>query len=128
MSRQRVQKIGEEIKREISTIIREELKDPRVAAEVISITGVEVSGDLSYAKIFISIYGKDVEPEKTLGVFKKSAGFLRTELGKRIRIRHIPELLFQLDKSMEYGDHINKILKNLDIDEDKTTDKDTDEQ
>ena len=126
MSKQRVQKIGEEIKKELSAIIREELKDPRVAAEVISVTGVEVSGDLSYAKVFVSIYGKDVDEEKTLKVFKKSAGFLRTELGKRIRIRHIPELLFQLDKSMEYGDHINKILKDLDLDDNKDEDKDAD--
>lgn len=119
MTRQRIHKIGEEIKREISDIISKELKDPRLKVGVISITGVDVSGDLSFAKIFVSVYGKDVDAEKVLETLKKSAGFIRTELGRRIKIRHIPELIFQLDTSMAYGDHINKILKDLSPQEEK---------
>ncbi len=119
MTRQRIHKIGEEIKREISDIIAKELKDPRIKGGVISITGVDVSGDLSFAKIFVSVYGKDVDGKKVLETLKKSSGFIRTELGRRIKIRHIPELIFQLDTSMEYGDHINKILKDLNVKEEK---------
>ena len=119
MPKQRINKIGEEIKRELSDIISKEMKDPRMKSGVISITGVDVSGDLSYAKIFVSIYGKEVDASKIMDLMKKSSGFMRTELGKRIRIRHIPELIFQQDTSMEYGDHINKLLKGLDIKEDK---------
>lgn len=119
MPKQRINKIGEEIKRELSDIISKEMKDPRMKSGVISITGVDVSGDLSYAKIFVSIYGKEVDAPKIMDLMKKSSGFMRTELGKRIRIRHIPELIFQQDTSMEYGDHINKLLKGLDIKEDK---------
>ena len=119
MPKQRINKIGEEIKRELSDIISKEMKDPRMKSGVISITGVDVSGDLSYAKIFVSIYGKEVDASKIMDLMKKGSGFMRTELGKRIRIRHIPELIFQQDTSMEYGDHINKLLKDLDIKEDK---------
>ncbi len=114
MSKQRIHKIGEEIKRELSDIISKDIKDPRIKTGVISITGVEVSGDLSYAKVFVSIYGKDVDAGKVMDIMKKSSGFMRSELGKHIRIRHIPELIFQQDTSMAYGDHINKILKGLD--------------
>lgn len=114
MSKQRIHKIGEEIKRELSDIISKDIKDPRIKTGVISITGVEVSGDLSYAKVFVSIYGKDVDAGKVMDIMKKSSGFMRSELGKRIRIRHIPELIFQQDTSMAYGDRINKILKGLD--------------
>ena len=115
MSKQRIQKIGEEIKREISDILSSKMKDPRIRTGVISVTGVDVSGDLSYAKIFVSIYGKNVDKNAVMDIMKKSAGFMRSELGKRIRIRHIPELIFQQDTSMEYGDHINKLLKDLEI-------------
>ncbi len=116
MPKQRVHKVSEEIKREISNIIRE-LKDPRIAVGMVSITGVEATGDLSYAKIFISIFGEEVNSDEILNILQKGAGFIRSELAKRIRIRHIPELIFQLDKSMEYGDHINKILKDLNVTE-----------
>ncbi len=119
MSKQRIIKIGEEIKREISDILSKDMKDPRIKSGVISVTGVDVSGDLSFAKIFLSIYGKDVDKGQVMEIMKKSSGFMRSELGKRIRIRHIPELIFQLDTSLEYGDHINKILKDLDIPEEK---------
>ncbi len=115
MSKQRNYRVAEEIKREVSDIIKTEVKDPRLSVGVISITGVKMTGDLSYAQISLSIYAKDQDTDVTeiLEIVRKSAGFIRMELGKRIRIRHIPQLLFQLDTSMEYGDHINKILKSL---------------
>ncbi len=115
MSKKRNYRVAEEIKREISAIIKTEVKDPRLTAGVISITGVKMTGDLSYAQVSLSIYskGQDTDVQEILETVRKSAGFIRTELGKRIRIRHIPQLLFQLDTSMEYGDHINRILKEL---------------
>ena len=114
MPKQRINKIAEEIKKEIGDIILTQLKDPRLASGVVSVTGVELSADLSLAKIYISYYGKE-KTDDILAVFNKGAGYFRSELGKRIRIRHIPQLIFNADNSMEYGAHINKILKEIEV-------------
>jgi len=113
MSRQRVQRVGEEIKKEVSEIIRLELKDPALE-KLTSITGADVSRDLSYARVYVSIYASRDEQGKILKVLEKASGFIRSELGKRIRLRHTPVLLFCLDRSMEYGAHIEGVLKSLD--------------
>lgn len=118
MARQRTQRVAEEIKKEVSDIMRMELKDPGLM-KLISVTDVEVTRDLGYARVYVSIYGEAKEQGDILKVLEKATGFIRTELGKRIRLRHTPELQFRLDRSMEYGDHINKVLKNL-----ESTDKD----
>ncbi len=112
MVRQRAHRVAEEIKKEVSDILLMELKDPGLV-KLTSVTDVEVSKDLNYAKIFVSIYGETKEQVDILKVLEKASGFIRTELGKRIRLRHTPELQFRLDRSLEYGEHINKVLKNL---------------
>ncbi len=114
MSKQRAQRIGEEIKKEISQIIRMELKDPALG-KMTSVTDAEVSRDLGYARIYVSIYAPDAEQAAMLKVLEKASGFIRSELGKRIRLRHIPELEFRLDKSIEYGAHIDDVLKKLEL-------------
>lgn len=114
MSKQRVQRVAEEIRKEVSDIMRTELKDPGLI-KMASITGVEVTKDLRHAKIFVSVFGNDEEQNKMLKVLEKATGFVRTELGKRIRLRHTPEIEFHLDKSMEYAAHIDKMLKNLNL-------------
>lgn len=114
MSRQRAQRIGEEIKKEVSDIMRLELKDPALQ-KMTSVTGVDVSRDLSHVKIFVSIFAADEEKEQAFKVLERAGGFIRSELGKRIRLRHTPELEFRLDRSMEYGAHIDGVLKSLDL-------------
>lgn len=113
MSRQRAQRVGEEIKKEISEIIRLELKDPALQG-MTSVTDAEVSRDLSHARIYVSIFAAEPEQAAVLKVLEKATGFIRSELGKRLRLRHIPELVFKLDRSMEYGFHIDGVLKKLD--------------
>jgi ribosome-binding factor A len=112
MSEQRAHRVGEEIKREVSDILRNGLKDPR-AGGLISVTDVSVTRDLRHAKIFISVFGSDEEQQATLHALSRAVGFVRTEVGRRIRLRHTPELSFQLDKSIAYGAHINQVLRQL---------------
>ncbi|MFC4103522.1 MULTISPECIES: 30S ribosome-binding factor RbfA [Paenibacillus] len=111
MAKIRVGRVGEQIKKEISTIIQTELKDPRIG--FITVTGVEVTGDLSQARVFLSVLGNDEQKEETLKALSRSTGFIRSELGKRIRFRHTPELIFKFDSSIEYGSRITSILGQL---------------
>lgn len=112
MTEQRAYRVAEEIKREVSDIIRNDVKDPRVKG-MISVTGVDATRDISHAKVFVSIFGSDEEQQDTLAALEKAAGFIRSEIGKRIRLRHTPELSFQLDRSISYGAHINDVLRKI---------------
>ncbi|MBS3897817.1 MAG: 30S ribosome-binding factor RbfA [Dethiobacter sp.] len=112
MTEQRAQRVAEEMKREISDILRNELKDPRTVG-IISVTGVNLTRDLRHAKVFISVFGSDEEQQETLAVLSKAVGFVRTEVGRRIRLRHTPQISFLLDKSIAYGAHINRVLREL---------------
>lgn len=114
MQDQRAQRVGEEIKREVSDILRNEIKDPR-AAGLISVTDVDVTRDLRHARIFISVFGSDEEQQGTFLALSRAAGFIRTEVGRRIRLRHTPEISFHLDRSIAYGAHINQILKDINV-------------
>ncbi|HUC90927.1 MAG TPA: 30S ribosome-binding factor RbfA [Paenibacillus sp.] len=108
MAKVRVGRVGEQIKKEISLIIQQELKDPRIG--FITVTGVEVTSDLSQAKVYLSVLGSEEQKENTLAALARSKGFLRSELGKRIQLRHIPELIFKFDSSIEYGSRIEALL------------------
>lgn len=118
MSYQRIDRISEEVRREIDAIIREELHDPRVAGTY-SVTRAEVTGDLRYAKIFISVL-EDDKRENLMEALKKAKGFIRHALGRRMIIRYTPELIFVSDKNIEYGVHIAKVLAETAITEDRT--------
>lgn len=106
MSSRRSSRLSEEMKRVISEIIRNEVKDPRVS-ELLSITDVHVTEDLKYAKVYVSVYG-DIEP--SLKALENAKGFIRTEIGKRIKMRIIPELLFEKDNSIERGIYMSKLI------------------
>jgi len=106
----RTDRIAEEIKKELSYMIQNELKDPRITG-LISVTKVIVTKDLKYCKVFVSIFGDNKE-EVLLGI-KSGAGYMRKELSTRIKVRTIPELQFVMDDSIEYGAHINEVLKSL---------------
>lgn len=111
MSRLRAEKLAELIKKEVSDILRKRVKDPRIG--FVSITDVEVSGDLRHAKIFFSVLGNDEQKEDSLTGLEKATGFIRRELAQRIRVRHVPELIFRYDRSLERGARISKILNEL---------------
>ena len=108
MSYQRIDRISEEVRREVDAIIREELHDPRISGTW-SVTRAEVTGDLRYAKIYISVLEDDKREELTEAL-KNARGYIRRALGKRMIIRYTPELIFVSDKNIEYGVHIAKIL------------------
>ena len=108
MSYQRIDRISEEVRREVDAIIREELGDPRIGG-TFSITRAEVTGDLRYAKIYVSVL-EDDRREDLLEALKSAKGFIRRSLGKRMIIRYTPELIFVSDKNIEYGVHIAKVL------------------
>ncbi len=115
MSNVRAHRVGEQMKKELSDIIMRELKDPRVS--FVTVTGVDVTGDLQQAKVFITVLGSDEQKEATLQGLSKAKGFIRSEIGKRIRLRKTPEITFELDESIEYGNRINTLLQNLNKDE-----------
>ncbi|MBO4940594.1 MAG: 30S ribosome-binding factor RbfA [Clostridia bacterium] len=108
----RIDRISEEVKRELSIIIRE-LKDPRLSKAVVSVINVNVTKDLKFAKAFISVLGNEDVQKGAIDALKSAAGFIRKEVGHRINLRSTPEFTFVLDNSIEYGAHINEVLKNL---------------
>ena len=108
----------------MSALLRE-VKDPRVQQGLISITAVETTGDMRYCKVYLSVLGLRSEKELMKGL-RSASGWLRRELGNRLRLRNVPELMFQLDKSIEHGAHINQILSELDTAADEEADDEND--
>ena len=107
----RLNRIDEDLKKELSQIISYELKNPE-ATGMISVTKVKITPDLKYAKVYVSILNSKND-EKTMEALKKSAGFIRSQIAKRVNLRITPELVFEKDDSMEYGMKIDSILKDL---------------
>ena len=116
MASNRIGRINEEIQRELADLLRA-LKDPRVHKTMLSITRVETTPDLRYAKVYVSLLDQEYTKE-TLAGLKSSAGFLRRELGRNLQLRYTPELQWQADDSITHGAHILDILSKLDIPED----------
>ncbi|MCI8759641.1 MAG: 30S ribosome-binding factor RbfA [Clostridia bacterium] len=107
----RLGRIEEEYKKELSQIIGYELKNPNVTG-LISVTKVKVTNDLKYAKVYVSILNAK-NMKDTIAGLKKSSGFIRSELARRVNLRNTPELIFELDDSLEYGAKIDTILKEI---------------
>ena len=107
----RLGRINEEYRKEISSIIDRDLKNPNVTG-LISVTKVKVTNDLKYARVYVSILNsKNIKD--TLAGLKKSSGYISSELAKRVNLRNTPELVFELDDSIEYGTKIDAILKEI---------------
>ncbi|NLK08923.1 MAG: 30S ribosome-binding factor RbfA, partial [Firmicutes bacterium] len=106
----RVEKVREAVKKESSDIIRQ-MKDPRIG--FVTVTDVEVSRDLRHVKIFVSVLGSEEEKNASLEGLERATGYIRTEIGRRIRLRHTPEIVFRWDGSMEHGARISQILEGL---------------
>ena len=123
MANHKIGRITEDVKRELTAIFRE-LKDPRVNACFLSIVRVEVTNDLSYCTVYVSaLEGLDAAKAAVKGL-KSASGFIRRELGHRLRLRHVPELIFTPTDSIEYSAEISRILNSLDIREDDEEDSD----
>ena len=124
-------RLGEEIKKIVSELLLRELKDPRLSA-MISVTAVEVTNDGSYATVYLSVLGLNPSEETAaeqqhdvIEGMNNAKGLIKKEIGRQVKLRHVPELIFKIDKSMEYGRHISKIINELDIknDEEDTADE-----
>src|SRR5215470_519890 len=109
MPGRRAERLGEQIREEVSQIILGELNDPRIG--FVTVTDVEVSSDLRNARIFVSILGNDEEVARSLGALKAAAGFIRWHLGRSLNLRHLPELHFAHDKTARTATRIEEILK-----------------
>ncbi len=111
MARHRPSRLAETLKEEISQLILVELKDPRLG--FVTLTSVDVAGDLTHAKVYVSVLGTEEERKASLDVLNRAAGFIRTEIGKRIRLRHVPTIVFIYDPSIKRGAHIAKLLRDV---------------
>ena len=117
MPSHKIERTTEDIRRELTAILRE-LKDPRVSGAFLSVGRVEVTNDLSYCTVQVSAIEGLARAEEAVKGLKSAGGFIRRELGHRLRLRHVPELIFKATDSIEYSANISRILNSLDIPED----------
>jgi len=117
----RIDKISEEVMRALSDAIRT-LKDPRVSKALVSITHCDVTGDLRYAKVYVSAMGSEEDIKEALRGLRSAAGFLRREVGMRVNLRYTPEILIERDDSINYGAHINELIKKVSKEETRSDD------
>ena len=125
MASNRLQRINEDIQRELSSIIRT-IKDPRLGDKLISITWTETTSDLRYCKVHLSVLG-EVDEKQFMKGLKSASGYLRGELSRRLNLRYTPELTFQLDKSIAYGAHISKLINDLEHEDSQSEEGETDD-
>ena len=118
----KISRINEDIQRVLSVHLMN-IKDPRVRQGIISVTAVDTSNDLRQSKVYLSVFEPESEKEFMKGL-KSASGFLRRELARSLGLRSTPELIFELDRSIQHGSRINNILSNLDIPEDEFNDND----
>ena len=112
MKQVRVSQIGEEIKRVISQLLRTKIKDPRIS-DMVSITEARVTNDLSFAKVFVSVFGTEAEKNDTLEGLRNAEGFIKKEIGRNVKMRIMPKLIFELDDSVEESLRLEKILEEI---------------
>ncbi|KOO46574.1 30S ribosome-binding factor RbfA [Priestia koreensis] len=107
----RANRVGEQMKKELGDIIGRKIKDPRIG--FVTVTDVQVTGDLQQATVFISVLGDAEQRENTLKGLAKAKGFIRSEIGQRIRLRKTPEITFEFDESIDYGNRIETLLHEI---------------
>lgn len=131
MSYPRVNRISEEVKKLVSYIIRNELQDPRIS-KMTSVLDVEVTKDLRYATVYVSVFGDEKEKEETIQALKHSSGYVRREIGRNIKMRYTPEIIFKLDNSIERGIYmanmISKVNENITVDKPSESDEDNEDE
>ncbi|MCR8848686.1 30S ribosome-binding factor RbfA [Rossellomorea sp. SC111] len=119
----RANRVSEQMKKELSDIIGRKIKNPRIG--FVTVTDVQVSGDLQQAKVYITVLGGEDQRENTLKGLAKAKGFIRSEVGQRIRLRKTPEIIFEFDESIDYGNHIESLLRKVQDEPEES--KDTEE-
>lgn len=115
MPSHKIGRITEDVRRELSAILRD-VKDPRAGDCLLSVVRVEVTNDLSYCTVYVSTMEGMEKTKTAVKGLKSAAGYIRRELGKRLSLRHVPELIFKPTDSIEYGAHISKVLNDLELD------------
>ena len=110
MASNRIKRISDEVKKVVSVMLINGIKDPRITS-MISVTDVEVTNDLRYAFVYISILGG--HKEESLEGLNSARGYIRREVGKEIKLRYVPEIIFKIDDSIERGMHMDELIKNL---------------
>ncbi len=118
----RVERVAALIRRETSELLLNGIRDERVHQGMVSITDVEVSGDLQHCKIFVSIYGEEEQRQQVLDGLQSASGYLRGELGRRLQMRRSPEVVFQLDRGIEKGTSVLHLLNRLEEERDERGD------
>jgi ribosome-binding factor A len=109
MRGKRADKVGDQMREEISEILLKDLKDPRIG--FVTITKVAVSDDLRQAKVYYSVFGGEQEKEDSFQGLESATGYIKRELGRRMRLKYMPEITFLFDDSLEYGAHIEELLQ-----------------
>jgi len=115
MSARRRAQVGSIIREELSGILQREMKDPRLG--FVSVLRVELSPDMSFARVYVSVYGSQEEQQKTMEALEHASGFIRRQLAPRLTLRTIPRLRFILDRSMEHAENISRILAQIEQEE-----------
>lgn len=113
----RAERVSDQMKQEIADILMRKIKDPRIG--FVTVTDVDISDDLRNASVYVSVYGSDAEKQASLKGLRSASPYIRTELGKRMRMRYLPELLFRFDASVERGAHIMELLREIEEKEKK---------
>ncbi|CDF26835.1 30S ribosome-binding factor RbfA [Dialister pneumosintes] len=111
MSELRVRKMQEFIKQEVSSMLLREVKDPRLG--FVTVTGVHLTGDLREATVYVSLFGSEKEKKESMTALEMATGFIRRELGKRLKIYYTPQISFEQDTSLDYGMHIEGLIKQI---------------
>ncbi len=116
MEFQRSRRVGEQIQKEVSSLLIKGVKDPRL--EFVTITDVEVTPDLHLARVFYTTRGAEGEAGRVAAALKKATPFFRREVGRRVRMRYVPDLLFVYDSSLEYGNRIDSLIEHVNTEQD----------
>lgn len=111
MQYKRKDRVADLLKREVAQIVQSDLKDPGLG--FVTITGAKLSADLKQARIFYSVLGDQDSKEKTASALNRACGFIQNEIGKRLKLKYTPEVLFQFDGSVEYGAHIEELIEKI---------------
>lgn len=128
-------RLGEEIRRIVSEMLINGIKDPRIVDKMISVSGVKVTSDGSYATVYLSLlsFSKDEEfkamdEAELLDGMNSAKGLFKKEISRQVKVRHVPELIFKMDHSLEYGRHIDEILNTMDFESYQKDDEETDDE
>ena len=105
-------RINEEIKKEVSNTIQNKIKDPRLSA-MVSVTKVDTTKDLSYTKVYVSIFGNELAKKETIQALKSSTGLMRKEIGSHVKLRHVPQVIIEVDETIEHAIHLEGIFHQI---------------